>query len=108
MKSVEHYQAALLSLKQEYQARIEKIKDRIAHPEDNSNQDWDDQAVAATRDEMRMKLVQEAEEGLTQVNAALRRIEEGGYGVCSECGEDIEEGRLDAVPFATLCVAHAK
>lgn len=108
MKSVEHYQAALLNLKQEYQARIEKIKDRIAHPEDNSNQDWDDQAVAATRDEMRMKLVQEAEEGLTQVNAALRRIEEGGYGVCSECGEDIEEGRLDAVPFATLCVAHAK
>lgn len=108
MKSVEHYQVVLLSLKQEYQARIEKIKDRIAHPEDNSNQDWDDQAVAATRDEMRMKLVQEAEEGLTQVNAALRRIEEGGYGVCSECGEDIEEGRLDAVPFATLCVAHAK
>lgn len=108
MKSVEHYQAVLLNLKQEYQARIEKIKDRIAHPEDNSNQDWDDQAAATTRDEMRMKLVQEAEEGLTQVNAALRRIEEGGYGVCSECGEDIEEGRLDAVPFATLCVAHAK
>lgn len=108
MKSTSHYQDVLLALKQEYQARIDKIKDRIAHPEDNSNQDWDDQAVAATRDEMRMALVHEAEHELVQVNAALRRIEEGGYGICTECGEDIEESRLDAVPFATLCMTHAK
>ena len=80
------YKQALLDLKQEYQARIDKISDHIAHPQDQLQQHWDDQAVAASRDEMRKALLIEAEQGLAQVNAALRRIEEGEYGSCIECG----------------------
>lgn len=36
---------------------------------------------------------------------ALTRLHEGTYGVCAECGIDINEKRLEAVPFAKLCVA---
>ncbi len=42
---------------------------------------------------------------LRQIEDALRRIEEGTYGYCKECGEPIEEGRLLAKPFATLCIS---
>ena len=42
---------------------------------------------------------------LRQIDDALRRIEEGTYGYCKECGEPIEEGRLLAQPFATLCIS---
>jgi len=42
---------------------------------------------------------------LRQIEDALRRIEEGTYGYCRECGEPIEEGRLLAKPFATLCIS---
>ncbi len=41
---------------------------------------------------------------LREIKAALARVEEGEYGVCGECGEDIGVARLKAQPFATLCV----
>ena len=40
-----------------------------------------------------------------QVAAALRRIEEGEYGECGNCGEDIDPRRLEAQPEAPLCLA---
>lgn len=41
---------------------------------------------------------------LKQVDAALRRIETGAFGVCQECEEPISPKRLDAVPWARYCV----
>jgi RNA polymerase-binding transcription factor DksA len=38
------------------------------------------------------------------IQAALNRIEDGTYGICDNCGEDIGEARLAAVPEATRCV----
>ena len=41
---------------------------------------------------------------LLQIDAALRRIEEGEYGYCQDCGEDIPEPRLMIDPAALLCI----
>lgn len=38
------------------------------------------------------------------IDDALIRVEEGTYGICAECGVEISEKRLAAVPFAKLCV----
>ena len=45
-------------------------------------------------------------EGVTleQIEASLERIEEGTYGQCEECGVKIPKTRLNAIPYATLCV----
>jgi RNA polymerase-binding protein DksA len=40
---------------------------------------------------------------LDKVNTALEKIEEGTYGVCDSCGVDINERRIDALPWASLC-----
>src|SRR4051812_31934646 len=40
---------------------------------------------------------------LAQVNDALQRIEEGTYGICIDCGRDIPQARLDAVPWTPYC-----
>lgn len=42
---------------------------------------------------------------LAEIDEALRRIEEGTYGTCLACGGPIGEERLEAVPYATLCIA---
>jgi DnaK suppressor protein len=42
-------------------------------------------------------------ETLNKVDAALRRLEDGTYGDCFECGEEIAEARLRALPFAVRC-----
>ena len=49
-------------------------------------------------------LEENAEEILREIEAALSRIEEGTYGTCTMCGKDIPHERLEAVPYATLCV----
>jgi DnaK suppressor protein len=41
---------------------------------------------------------------LRDAQAALRRIEEGNFGTCQECDEDIHPKRLAAVPWATFCI----
>ena len=41
---------------------------------------------------------------LVKIQEALKRIDEGTFGICQECGEEISESRLKARPVATLCV----
>lgn len=41
---------------------------------------------------------------LEQIESALERIEDGAYGQCEECGARIPKTRLNALPYATMCV----
>ncbi len=41
---------------------------------------------------------------LKEVNAAMKRVEEGSYGTCLRCDEEIPEKRMKAVPWAAYCV----
>jgi len=43
------------------------------------------------------------QEEIRAIKAALQRIEEGEYGACVRCGDEISAERLDLVPFAPLC-----
>lgn len=44
----------------------------------------------------------------TRLNAALRRIDEGEYGYCEDCGDPIAPARLDLDPAATRCITCAR
>ena len=54
--------------------------------------------------EMGDSLEENAGQILREVDTALARIEDGTYGICAACGKEIPSERLDAVPYATLCV----
>ena len=54
--------------------------------------------------ELTLTLLGGGENILDQVEAAIHRIEDGGYGRCEECGMDIPKSRLDAIPYAVECV----
>lgn len=64
-----------------------------------------DQAATDIEQSMRMRLCNRETLYVKKVEEALRRIEEGTFGECDECGEDIELRRLEARPTATLCVS---
>lgn len=63
-----------------------------------------DQAQTDIEQSMRMRLRNREMLYIKKVDEALKRIEEGNFGECDECGEDIELRRLEARPTATLCV----
>jgi DnaK suppressor protein len=64
-----------------------------------------DLASDARDQEISVILTDRVREKLGAIDEALGRIDEGSYGVCEECGLDIAEGRLLALPFTRLCVS---
>lgn len=63
-----------------------------------------DHATETFMRELDSGLEENAEHLLAEIETALSRIEEGTYGVCVACGRPIAEDRLEAVPYATLCL----
>ena len=55
------------------------------------------------QDEIEFALIQMKAETLNKIEEALHRLEEGTFGYCFECGEEISERRLRALPFAVRC-----
>jgi len=55
------------------------------------------------QEDIEFALIQMKSETLNKIDAALRRLEEGTYGDCFECGDEISEARLRALPFAVRC-----
>jgi len=51
-----------------------------------------------------LTIIQMRVSALDQVERALRRLGDGHYGECQECGDDIAEARLRALPFAVRCL----
>ena len=54
--------------------------------------------------ELDYTLEENSEHVLGEIDAALKRIEDGTYGICTNRGEQIPEERLEARPWATLCI----
>ena len=65
-----------------------------------ASQVFEQQRSLALRDQARMEL--------SRVEAALRSIDDGTYGTCTSCGNPIAPERLEAIPWAPLCIDCAR
>ncbi|NOX97647.1 MAG: TraR/DksA family transcriptional regulator [Nitrospirae bacterium] len=54
--------------------------------------------------ELALNLVSSEQKLLYEVNEALRRLEKGSFGCCEQCGKSIGRKRLQAIPYARLCI----
>jgi RNA polymerase-binding transcription factor DksA len=66
----------------------------------------DSSQVTAERGEAE-RLATELRESLDEVDAAIKRLDEGVYGTCEVCGKPIGAARLEAMPAARLCIVDA-
>jgi DnaK suppressor protein len=51
-----------------------------------------------------LSILEQVESELADVEHALRRLEDGTYGICEACGQPIDEARLEALPAARFCL----
>jgi len=72
--------------------------------ENNYRDHMADQGSATFARELDMTLEDNARQLLTQIEGALERVDTGEYGTCKRCGKPIPVQRLEAVPWADLCV----
>ena len=83
-----------------------KIRDVRSEGANNPNQgvlDAVESSEADIQDDIEFALIQMKSETLNKIEEALHRLEDGTFGYCFECGEEISERRLRALPFAVRC-----
>lgn len=103
-------QEALIRLHKTLVARraeiLRKLEDDMhdLRGSDVSNGDPADVAFEATGDEMASHLAELDSRELEQIERALIRLKQGTYGVCESCSQKIPVGRLNALPYTTLCI----
>lgn len=95
----------LIILKKELKKRIKGVKKSLTS---TRSKDWEEAAVEAENDEVLEVIYAESAAELLQVKFALKRIKQGEYSDCAECGEEINKKRLKIMPFTTLCIKCAQ
>ena len=104
-KQLESYKKRLLDKKKSVAEAYNKNKNYGRMTEDEGTQDLADKASSAYTKEFLYSLSNTDREVLQRVDEALHRITKGAYGVCAECGDEIEKKRLEAVPWASHCLS---
>lgn len=71
---------------------------------DQASGDVVDAALDSVQDEINSQLAEVESRELGRIEIALERMQEGQYGICEACSTNIPMARLQALPYATLCV----
>ncbi len=101
----ERLRTELLAKKNELSGRLERISANLQRA---YNADSKEMAKELEDSEVVDALGNEAREEIAKISAALQRLDNGRYGVCSECGEPIEAGRMKVYPYADECIDCAR
>ena len=100
MTSLETRKSQLETRLGELNARLHGIEDTL---DEEPSQDAEDRASEREDDEVLESLGNSGLKEIQMIEAALGRIEEGSYGDCAKCGEEILPERLDLLPYTPLC-----
>ena len=92
---------AIANLREDHPGRIDEEIEEIAATHDNHLAET---ATATLDREIDYTLEENSIRMLTAIDAALERIEAGTYGTCKSCGQSIAPERLEAYPWASLCI----
>ena len=90
-------------LQAEVQEKMRDVRSESLHGKMTEVFDAVESTEADIQEDIELALIQMKSETLTKVNDALARLEHGNYGYCFECGEEIAEKRLRALPLAVRC-----
>jgi DnaK suppressor protein len=72
--------------------------------EDTRHGDFVDQASDDNEVHVNLRLLQIDAKLLRAIEAAIERIDNGNYGICASCEQDISVARLKAVPWTSVCI----
>jgi DnaK suppressor protein len=115
-EEIESYRRQLLALKKRLGADLTALEqealrpaggeaagsfsDVPVHPADLGTDNYEE--------ELALELMENEDQILEEIDDALERIEQGTFGRCEECGQEISKERLDAVPYTRYCTQHAR
>jgi DnaK suppressor protein len=107
--STEELRAMLLGKRSAVQQQINELlaqyREHYTTTHNNSVLDLEDMSLRDSTAEQQLSLLESRNRTRVMLDTALRRLDEGEYGLCEDCGTEIGAGRLKALPFAKRCVS---
>lgn len=100
----EHFRAILNGKLEELLSGAEKAVSGMSGANDENFPDPGDRVSHETDRNFLLRVKDRERKLISKVKEALKRIDDGSYGVCELCGEDISEKRLEARPVTTCCI----
>lgn len=95
-------------LRDQLAAKLESLVRRSGGIEtqlrDPGEQDWEENAIRRENDEALVAIGDATDEEIREIRIALKRIDDGSFGTCSQCHKSIPKARLEALPWATSCI----
>jgi RNA polymerase-binding transcription factor DksA len=105
----------LRRLREEFSGTLADLRTRLAEPQREASgevatvdQHPADIATDTAERELDVSRIAMFEARLKQIDDALERLKQGGYGICEVCGQPIPDERLEAIPDTPFCVRDAQ
>ncbi len=95
---------SLLTLRESLTDQVRNLSDVSLGYHKEAGEDLADIGSENFSRDVGLALMSEEGNKITLIQDAIRRLIDGSYGVCIDCGKKIGKGRLDAIPYAKLCV----
>ncbi|MDA8793083.1 TraR/DksA family transcriptional regulator [Bacteriovoracaceae bacterium] len=102
--NLDNYKQSLTELKNTLQTRIAAISKDKTRADSPISADFAEQAVDLENNEVLDALDTQEREELKLILQSLKKIDEGTFGKCVSCGDEIGDKRLQAVPYAQNCI----
>ena len=104
-KKVEVFKKRLLAKREELLRHVSNSEKDGREADEEATQDMADKAVNSYTKEFLFHQSDESRRVLVLISEALERMKAGTYGLCVECEEEVQQKRLEAVPWARHCIA---
>ena len=99
-EKLEHFRSLLISQLRQHTEQVRTDQATALEFYDDGVKDSVDLSVSDLNKEIALRLGERSSQVVADIDQALLRMKEGGYGICNRCGEPINERRLEAVPTA--------
>ena len=101
---LEAFRVRLVGMRDELEHRLDAITKDITHADAPPEKDFAEQAVERENEEVLDALGSATREELAKIKQALVRMDRGEFGHCVQCGEPIQQARLEAIPYSDRCI----
>jgi len=100
MVNTAKFRAILETRREELTERLHEIDEAL---DSHQSKDWEELATEREGDEVLESMGSSGKAEIAKIQAALQRMDEGEFGFCVSCGDEITEERLDVVPHTPFC-----
>jgi DnaK suppressor protein len=103
-KRLDYYKKKLQSRREELMRTIARTEEEGRQADDDQTVDLADKAANSYTKEFLFGMTNTDRTILSMIDAALKRIQSNEYGMCANCQEEMQQKRLEAVPWAKHCI----